>query len=159
MVEKELVENRRYAIKEIKRYVLVAKDGARIDGPSDAARIIGGYFEQHLDMSVENFVVACLDSRGRVTCVEHVAKGTLTACLVHPREVFCAAVAKRAASIVVMHNHPSGDPAPSDEDEDLTHRLVESGKLLGIPVMDHVVIADGKFRSVIHTGQRSVEDE
>ncbi len=98
---------------------------------------------------VESFWVVSLDARSRVVGLERVAVGTLTACLVHPREVFAAAVRARAASVVVLHNHPSGDPEPSHEDLVLTERLADAGRLLGIPLVDHVVVAHSGIRSLL----------
>ena len=88
----------------------------------------------------EVFVVLHLDARNRVVAHEITSIGSQTASLVHPREVFKSAVLKGANSIILAHNHPSGDPAPSKEDIDLTHRLVEAGGLMGIQVLDHVVV-------------------
>jgi len=82
-----------------------------------------------------------------------VSRGTLDACLVHAREVFRAAIAGGAAAIIVAHNHPSGDPAPSADDCTLTRRLSEGGELLGIPVLDHVVLGrDGRYSSFRELG-------
>jgi DNA repair protein RadC len=81
-----------------------------------------------------------------------VAIGTLTSALVHPREVFKAAILANAAAIILVHNHPSGDPEPSAEDRALTSRLKEAGEILGIRILDHVVIGDGRFRSLASEG-------
>ena len=89
----------------------------------------------------EVFIVLHLDTRNRVVAHEMTSIGSQNASLVHPREVFKAAILKGATSIILAHNHPSGDPAPSKEDIDLTHRLVEAGGLMGIQVLDHVVVA------------------
>ena len=89
----------------------------------------------------EVFVVLHLDTRNRVVAHETTSIGSQNASLVHPREVFKAAILKGATSIILAHNHPSGDPAPSKEDIDLTHRLAEAGGLMGIQVLDHVVVA------------------
>ncbi len=89
----------------------------------------------------EVFIVLHLDTRNRVVAHETTSIGSQNASLVHPREVFKAAILKGATSIILAHNHPSGDPAPSKEDIDLTHRLVEAGGLMGIQVLDHVVVA------------------
>ena len=89
----------------------------------------------------EVFVVLHLDTRNRVVAHETTSIGSQNASLVHPREVFKAAILKGATSIILAHNHPSGDPAPSKEDIDLTHRLAEAGGLMGIEVLDHVVVA------------------
>ncbi len=95
----------------------------------------------------EQFIVILLDSKNRVIGTELVSEGTLTDSLVHPREVFRPAILQHAASIVVAHNHPSGDPHPSEEDCDLTQTLTEAGKTLSIPVLDHLIIGDGTYYS------------
>ena len=89
----------------------------------------------------EVFVVLHLDTRNRVVAHEVTSIGSQNASLVHPREVFKAAILKGATSIILAHNHPSGDPAPSKDDIDLTHRLAEAGGLMGIQVLDHFVVA------------------
>lgn len=91
----------------------------------------------------EHFVVILLNRKNRVVGIHTVSVGSLTASVVHPREVFKAAILANAASGILGHNHPSGDPQPSQEDQVLTARLVECGKLLGISVLDHVIIGDG----------------
>jgi DNA repair protein RadC len=92
----------------------------------------------------EVFVAFFLDSKNRVISREVVSVGTLNMCLVHPREVFRTAISRNANSVIVAHNHPSGDPDPSDEDHKVTDQLVEAGKIVGIEVLDHVVV--GKDR-------------
>ena len=89
----------------------------------------------------EMFVVLHLDVRNRVVAHEITSIGSQTASLVHPREVFKSAILKGACSIILSHNHPSGDPSPSKDDIDLTHRLVEAGRLMGIDVLDHIIVA------------------
>lgn len=117
-----------------------------IDGPLALARAL----QPRLSLeAVEAFWVVSLDARARIAGFERVSTGTLTACLVHPREVFAPALRVRAASVVVVHNHPSGDPEPSPEDVALTDRLTEAGRLLGIPLLDHVVVAQGGVRSLV----------
>ncbi len=124
----------------------------RIDG----AEGVAAYFRPRLALSAtESFWVLMLDARGRVLGRDCVAEGTLTACLVHPREVFAPAIRLRAAQIVVVHNHPSGDPTPSPEDLLLTERLTVAGDLLGIPVVDHVVVARRGHRSLGSPAPRS----
>jgi len=88
----------------------------------------------------ERFVVYLLDVKHRPIAFETVSVGILDGSLIHPREVFKAAVAANAASILLAHNHPSGDPAPSGQDREVTRRLKEAGKLLGVPVVDHVIV-------------------
>lgn len=100
----------------------------------------------------EEFHVLLLDARHRVTRSILISRGTLTASLVHPREVFRPVLREAAAAVVLVHNHPSGDPAPSDEDRQLTRRLARAGELLGVPVLDHVIVADGGFSSLRELG-------
>lgn len=100
----------------------------------------------------EHFVAFYLDARNRVLSRETVSVGTLSASIVHPREVFAAAIERRAASIVLAHNHPSGDSEPSDDDVALTRRLVQAGILLGIEVLDHLVIGHGTYVSLKSRG-------
>ncbi len=92
----------------------------------------------------EHFAVAALDARRKVIGVQIVSVGTLTATLIHPREVFKPAILLNAAAIVLSHNHPSGDPSPSAEDRESTRRIQRAGELLGIPVADHVIIGGGE---------------
>jgi len=87
-----------------------------------------------------------------VICHQIVAIGTLSNTLVHPREVFYPAIRHKAASVILVHNHPSGDPSPSKEDYEVTKNLVEVGKLMGIPVNDHLIIGDANFISLRQKG-------
>jgi len=104
----------------------------------------------------EHFVALYLDACNRLLEKETVSVGTLTASLVHPREVFSPAVACSAAAVIVGHNHPSGDPRPSKDDKVATRRLSEAGRLLGIPLLDHVVVADCRFFSFRERGLLNV---
>ena len=97
---------------------------------------------------VEQFGVVLLDTKHRVMRTTVVTVGTLDASIVHPREVFREAAAAGAAAIVVFHNHPSGDPEPSDEDVRLTHRLIAAGVLMGIDVIDHVILGNVRYCSM-----------
>jgi DNA repair protein RadC len=113
------------------------------------ADAVAAYFRRRLaTVPVESFWALFLDARLGVTGEACIARGTLTACLVHPREVFAAAIRRRAAQLILVHNHPSGDPTPSAEDLSLTERMSEVGALVGIPVVDHVVVARGGHRSI-----------
>ena len=108
-----------------------------IRGPDDvmeACRAMARYRQEH-------FVVLLLNARHELERKVLVSKGSLNASIVHPREVFQPAIIRSAASIVLVHNHPSGDPEPSEEDLTITRRLVEVGELVGIGVLDHVIIA------------------
>jgi DNA repair protein RadC len=117
----------------------------RIRDSSIASRIFQTYLV-HVDR--EHFVTLLLDQKHQVVGIHTVSMGSLTASVVHPREVFKSAILANAAAIICGHNHPSGDPQPSREDRALTTRLVEGGKLLGITVVDHIIIgAEGKYFS------------
>ncbi len=100
----------------------------------------------------ENFVVLILDTKNRVIASPTVAVGTLSQCLVHPREVFRPAVRAGAARILVAHNHPSGDPTPSHEDFTVTKKLAQTGEVLGIELLDHVVVGTNGFYSLKEKG-------
>ena len=117
----------------------------QIRAPSDAAHILMpviGHQEQ------EHFVILYLDTRNRVTDRETLYKGSLNTSLVRTAEVFRGAVRRNCAAVIVAHNHPSGDPNPSPEDVALTRRLVDAGKLLEIPVLDHLVIGENRYVSL-----------
>ena len=92
--------------------------------------------------------VLVLDGKHSLLRCDRVSTGTLTSSIVHPREVFRPAIQAAAAAVICAHNHPSGDPEPSAEDVTVTRRLVEAGKLLGIPVLDHVVLGEARFVSL-----------
>jgi DNA repair protein RadC len=98
------------------------------------------------------FLVILLDARHRIMREEIVSEGSLTSSIVHPREVFMPAVRESAGAIVFVHNHPSGDPQPSDEDIAVTRRLVHAADLLGIRVLDHVIVGDGTYASFKEAG-------
>lgn len=97
------------------------------------------------NLKKENFVVVSLDTRNRIIAVDTVFVGTLNSSLIHPREIFETAIRRHAAGIVVAHNHPSGDPEPSDEDIKVTRHLTEAGRMMGIELLDHLVIGRDKF--------------
>ncbi len=124
--------------------------GERIRGPAE----IHLHFHPRLrDCERERFLAILLDSRHRVLREVTISQGTLTASLVHPREVFRAAVRESAAALVLVHNHPSGDPAPSSEDREVTRRLCEAGQIVGIRVLDHVVVAERGYFSFCEAGE------
>jgi DNA repair protein RadC len=110
-------------------------------------------FKQYLgDVDREHFVVACLDTKNQPTSIQTVAIGNLNSAIVSTREVFKCAILSNSASILVGHNHPSGNSTPSNEDCEVTKRLVEAGKLLGIEVLDHIVLGDNNFVSLKEKG-------
>ena len=100
----------------------------------------------------EVFGILILNIKNRIVAVHEISRGTLNSSLVHPREVFKPAILHNAASIICFHNHPSGDPEPSREDVELTNRLVEAGKILGIEVFDHIVVGDEGYVSLKERG-------
>jgi DNA repair protein RadC len=106
----------------------------------NSEQIAGLLREQNLTYPVENFQVVFLNTRRRVIGVQTISQGTLDTILVHPREVFAAAISRRASAIVLAHNHPSGDPAPSEADIRATRDMIRAGQLLNIPVVDHVIL-------------------
>jgi DNA repair protein RadC len=123
--------------------------GDALQSPAD----VHHHFHPHLrDAPQERFLVVMLDGRHRVLREVAVSQGTLTASLVHPREVFRPALREAAAAIILVHNHPSGDPAPSREDVEVTRRLARAGEILGIPVLDHVVVAERGYVSLREQG-------
>ncbi|HEY8347255.1 MAG TPA: DNA repair protein RadC [Symbiobacteriaceae bacterium] len=100
----------------------------------------------------EQFVVILLNAKNQVIDIESISAGTLTASLVHPREVFKSAIRRSAYAIILAHNHPSGDPSPSHEDRVVTERLISAGRILGIEVLDHLVVGDGRYVSFRERG-------
>jgi DNA repair protein RadC len=123
--------------------IMLVKEGRipcynqQIRSSADASTLLHTYLA---DVEREHFVLIFLSQRNRIIGVNTVSVGSLTASIVHPREVFKGAILSNAASIICGHNHPSGDCQPSQEDRSITTRLVEAGKLLGISVLDHVII-------------------
>ena len=104
------------------------------------------------DLRYERFLVLMLDGKHRVTRERLISQGTLTSSPVHPREVYGPAVREGAAALVLVHNHPSGDPSPSADDLAITRRLVEAGEIVGISVVDHVIIGEGCYASMADRG-------
>lgn len=121
----------------------------RVRSPEDVAALLSPRMR---DLAVEEFHVLALDSQSRVRRDVLVTRGLLNSALVHPREVFRSAIAEAAAGIIVVHNHPSGDPTPSAEDKAVTRQLSEAGKLLDLPLYDHVILAGDRFLSFVSAG-------
>lgn len=123
--------------------------GQSIRSPADVQR----HFQPRIrDRQRESFHALMLDGRHRLVAVDEVSVGTLTASLVHPREVFREAIRHAAAALLLAHHHPSGDPSPSPEDRAVTTRLVAAGRLLGIRVVDHVIVAERGYFSFREAG-------
>ncbi|MBI3891867.1 MAG: DNA repair protein RadC [Candidatus Wallbacteria bacterium] len=126
-----------------------------INTPADAARLFVPVLRP---LMKEVFAILCLDTKGRARAVRTVSVGSLSASIVHPREVFAEAIQEGASTIVLAHNHPSGDPSPSPEDICVTRRLVKSGDLLGIPVVDHLVVGATSVVSLKELGMLEAAD-
>lgn len=123
----------------------IAEIGPPCSTPEQAAKLLRSIIPA--GEAREMFAMIGLDSRNRPILTSLVSVGTLNSSLVHPREVFRPAILAPCAAIIIGHNHPSGDLSPSSEDDSLTDRLKEAGKILGIPVLDHVVITDDRMWS------------
>ncbi|PYZ93954.1 hypothetical protein CR194_10730 [Salipaludibacillus keqinensis] len=126
-----------------------AEDRYVIRSPEDVSQYM---MEEMRHLNQEHFICLYLNTKNQVIHKQTIFIGSLNASIVHPREVFKEAFRYSAASIVCLHNHPSGDPAPSQEDIDVTKRLSESGKMLGIDLLDHVIIGDQRFCSLKEKG-------
>jgi len=124
---------------------LFSRKGVRraVNSAEDAAFLC----QELVDAKQEKLVALFLDSRRGLLAKEEIFRGTVDGSLVHPREVFSLALEKRASALILLHNHPSGEPAPSREDLELTRRFRAAGELLGIPLLDHVVVARGGVES------------
>lgn len=117
----------------------------KIESTSDVVQIFMEKMRYH---KKEYFNVLLLNAKGGILAVETVAVGDLSSSIVHPREAFIAAVRRSAAAVIFIHNHPSGNPKPSPQDIEVTQRLCETGKILGIHVLDHIIIGDGIYISM-----------
>lgn len=117
--------------------------------PDDAAGLV---IEDMKNLDREHFAVILLDSKNAVISVERVSVGTVNSSIVHPREVMKPALEKSATSIILVHNHPTGNVSPSREDIMITRRFEKCGRILGIEVVDHIIIGDGSYRSMKESG-------
>lgn len=138
-------------IKEITLKVSEKTDLGEAAGPDKVAQIARDYLENKSD-GKEHFCCLHLNAKKKVTHVDHVSMGNLTTSLVHPREVFRPAIANGASAVVFFHNHPSGDPSPSQEDIDITERLEEAAELLEITALDHVILGEDSHTSLREQG-------
>jgi DNA repair protein RadC len=136
---------------ELTRRLRARTPGARLvlSGPAEVYAAFGPLME---DLQREVFRVALLDAQNGLLRDRVISQGTLSASLVHPREVFKPAILESAASVILLHNHPSGDPTPSREDIRLTRQLVECARLLDLRIHDHLVIGHGRFVSLAERG-------
>lgn len=118
----------------------------KISSPGEVAEI---FIPLLRDDQKEKFIVVCLNSANKIIKHEIISIGNLNSSVVHPREIFKVAIENSSASIILIHNHPSGNPDPSNEDISITRKIVEAGKIMDIPVFDHLIIAGGKFTSFV----------
>jgi DNA repair protein RadC len=142
---------------ELGRRTLVrnGQDRMRLRSPRDLAGYLIPQYGAH---PVEQFGIVMLDTKQRIIRIKVLSLGSLDTTVVHPREVFREAASASAASIVLFHNHPSGDPTPSADDLLLTARMVHAGSIMGIDVVDHLVLADRKYFSMVESGKLQPED-
>ncbi len=106
------------------------------------------YMEDLRHEEQEKVLLLLLDNKQALIAEQYISQGTVNGAMITPREIFCSALSRRAVSIILLHNHPSGDPTPSEQDIALTKRVAESGTMLGIPLLDHIVIGDGQYVSI-----------
>lgn len=147
----------KYTVSTVAESDVTAKRAVQINGPADAAKVLAGVWKPHGNQ--EGFYAITLSTKNTVLGVNLVSLGSLNASIVHPREIFFHAIGckdcgrKPAASIILAHNHPSGDPAPSKEDIEFTKRFAECGELMGIQLLDHVILGDnGRYCSLKEKG-------
>ena len=127
----------------------IKADRKVVNACHDVYPILRDYYDRH---DREEMLVVLLDAKHKIIGINSVSVGSVTMSLVHPRETFKAAIISNCVAIILAHNHPSGDPTPSQEDHQLTKRLKECGEMIGIPVLDHLVIGDGTYYSFAERG-------
>jgi len=137
-------------------FTLAARFQARkletLDRFTSPCQVFDYFHHEFRDCRKEYFLVLLLDGKNRIIRRVQISEGSLNQSIVHPREVFSPAVKESAAAMILVHNHPTGDPAPSSEDIAVTRRLKEAGELMGIKILDHIIIGDGEFVSFVERG-------
>lgn len=137
-------------------FTLAARFQARklekLDRFTTPRQVFEYFHHEFRDSRKEYFLVLLLDGKNRIIRRVQVSEGSLNQSIVHPREVFSPAVKESAAAMILVHNHPTGDPAPSQEDIAITRRLKEAGEIMGIRVLDHIIIGDGEYLSFVERG-------
>ncbi|HIJ80338.1 MAG TPA: DNA repair protein RadC [Desulfuromonadales bacterium] len=124
----------------------------RLDRFTSPRQVFDYFHHEFRDSRKEYFLTLLLDGKNRIIRRIQVSEGSLNQSIVHPREVFSPAVRESAAAVILVHNHPTGDPAPSSEDIAITRRLREAGDIMGIKVLDHIVVGDGEYVSFVERG-------
>lgn len=120
-------------------------DKISFNSPETVANYLYKYY---MDSTKEEFIVFLLDTKNKLIAVESISIGTINKTIVHPRDVFRKAIARNSTSLILAHNHPSGDPTPSDEDINMTNKLFNIGELIGISILDHIIVGNNKFVSL-----------
>lgn len=128
-----------------RRVATSSRERVSLSSPDEAASV---FMERMRYFREEHFQVLILDAGGGIISVEEIAIGDVMSINVHPREVFSAAIRKGAAAVIIAHNHPSGEVTPSEDDISTTKRLVQAGEIVGICLLDHIIIGDGKYTSM-----------
>jgi len=136
-----------YVIKEVIRRIMeeAPNNNPVIQGPEDVSKF---FIPKLLHQTKEHFMLALLNTKNRIIASPTISIGSLSASVVHPREIFREAIKYPCAAIILIHNHPSGDPNPSREDIAVTERLVKAGKIMDIPILDHIIIAQQNYLSM-----------
>ena len=124
------------------------KTGTRFTAPSQ----VSDTFQFLMKETKEMFLTLHLDGKNRIICMDIVSVGSLNQSIVHPRSVFMTACLSNAAAIILVHQHPTGDPTPSSEDIAITRRLKEAGEIMGIKILDHIIVGDGEYLSFVERG-------
>lgn len=124
----------------------------RLDRFTSPQQVFDYFHHEFRDSRKEYFLTLLLDGKNRIIRRVQISEGSLNQSIVHPREVFSPAVKESAAAVILVHNHPTGDPAPSSEDIAITRRLKEAGEIMGIKVLDHIIIGDGEYLSFVERG-------
>ncbi len=138
-----------YSTRLVRETTVSFSERYHVQCPGDVALILQDYFR---DKDREEFVAVLLDTASTIIGLVRVSVGGLSSSIVEPKQVFKAAILGNAAKLLVAHNHPSGNPEPSREDVLVTKQLVEAGKLLGLPVLDHLIVTEGGFVSLSERG-------
>ena len=138
-----------YTTRLVREAVFTFPARTQLTSPADVAAVLQEYFH---DRDREEFIVCLLDTASTLIALSTVSVGGLSASIVEPRQVFKVAVLSNAAALILAHNHPSGNPEPSREDLRITRQLVEAGKLMGIPIHDHLIIVDAGYVSLAERG-------
>lgn len=139
-----------FTYKVVKESTGITYGSDSLSSPEKVIEFMEEYYEEYFSEDKEAFSVLLLNTKNKVIGVKTVSVGTLDSSIVHPREVFKSAILNSAKSIMMFHNHPSGDTKPSGEDINITKRLVEGGNLLGIKVLDHIILGNnGNYLSML----------